>query len=290
MSRWRRFLMFPLTRIIVAIVVIAVPQIGVALAAHALGLELLMVSAAALTAATALLALYVVGVVIERRRPDELGFPAHGLAAATVRGFGLGTAVFASVVLLMSVAGFAHVAAAPAPPYGAVALSLLTFLFVGLGEEVAVRGLIFRVLEEWVGSWGALVLSALLFGAVHLGNAHATVWAGVAIALEAGLLLAAMFMLTRSLVFVSATHWAWNFMEGPVFGCAVSGGKTEGLLHTTTSGPDTWTGGEFGPEASVIAVLVCSAVTLVVLVLAVRRGQVRPPAWRAGAQRGQRPA
>jgi membrane protease YdiL (CAAX protease family) len=281
MSRWRRFWMFPLTRIVASAAVLAGPPLGYMAVCHALGLVPTLVAGTAVSAAAALLALWVVGVVIERRRPDELGLPrGRALAADVARGFGLGATLFTSVVLLLALAGFAHVATAASLPAGSVALGFVAYLQVGIAEEVGMRGLFFRILEEWLGSWAALALSALLFGALHLGNPHATLWAGLAIALEAGLLLAAFYMLTRSLVFVIGLHWAWNFFEGPIFGTAVSGHPDASFLKTTTAGPDAWTGGEFGPEASLIAVLVCGAVTLVVLVLAVKRGRVRPPSWR----------
>jgi membrane protease YdiL (CAAX protease family) len=283
MSRARRFWMFPLTRLVVAAAVFVVPPLGYMLAADALGYDASDVLASALSAASALLALYVVGVVIERRSLAELGIAPRGAAAQIGRGFLLGAAVFSSVIAIQSLAGLAHIAWVPSPPIGAVAAAFLVFLCVGISEEVAVRGLFFRIVEDGLGSWAALALSALLFGALHLGNPNATLWAGAAIAIEAGLLLAAFYMLTRSLVFVIALHWAWNFFEGPIFGTAVSGTHSEGLLHTTTSGPDAWTGGAFGPEASVVAVLVCGVVTVVALALAVRRGQVRAPSWRRPA-------
>jgi membrane protease YdiL (CAAX protease family) len=281
MSRWRRFWMFPLTRIVVGLVVFAAPQLVLMLACHALGLEPTLVAGTAVSAAAALLALWVVGVVIERLPARELLIASGRSPGGDIgRGFGLGAALFTTVVLLMALAGFARVAATPSPEIGGVAAGYVAFLFVGIAEEIAVRGLVFRIIEQSLGSWAALALSALLFGAMHLGNPNATLWAGLAIALEAGLLLAAFYMLTRSLVFVIALHWAWNFFEGPVFGTAVSGGHAgPSLMKTTTAGPETWTGGEFGPEASLVAVLVCGAVTVVALVLAARRHQVRPPPW-----------
>jgi membrane protease YdiL (CAAX protease family) len=282
MSRWRRFWMFPLTRIVVGAVVFAAPQLVLVVVCHALGLEPTLVAGAAVGAVAALLALWVVGVVIEGRPARELLLaPGRRVAADTAWGFALGAALFTSVVLLLTFAGLAHIGGAKVPAPGGVALGFLAFLFVGISEEVLFRGLFFRVLEAWLGSWAALALSALLFGAVHLGNPNATLWAGLAIALEAGLLLAAFYMLTRSLVFVIGLHWAWNFFEGPIFGTAVSGGHAgASLLATTTSGPDAWTGGEFGPEASLVAVLVCAAVTVAALVLAAKHRQIRPPSWR----------
>ncbi|HEX4451367.1 MAG TPA: CPBP family intramembrane glutamic endopeptidase [Kofleriaceae bacterium] len=276
MNRWRRVLCYPLSRIAVGAIVLAGPLVVVSAIASSRDLEPLPVVAAALSASCAIAALYVVGVIIERRGADELVLPAgRSLVIDGARGFALGAALFAAVILCLALAGFAHITAPPSPPLAAVALGFVMFLFVGIAEEIALRALLFRILEEWLGSWAALVLSALLFGALHLGNPHATLVAGLAIALEAGLLLAALYALTRSLVFVVSVHWAWNFFEGPIFGTAVSGHGEPSVLTTVTSGSATFTGGEFGPEASVVAVLVCGAVTVAALVLAARHGKLR---------------
>jgi hypothetical protein len=78
-------------------------------------------------------------------------------------------------------------------------------------------------------------------------------------------------------------HAAWNFTQGGVFGAAVSGDKPEdqlpGLLQPRITGPDWLTGGAFGPEASVVTVVVCTAVGLALLALAIRRGSWVAPSW-----------
>src|SRR6185295_9233009 len=43
-------------------------------------------------------------------------------------------------------------------------------LFPAISEEIVFRGVLFRWLEEFAGSWAALVLTAALFGAGHLMN------------------------------------------------------------------------------------------------------------------------
>ena len=79
------------------------------------------------------------------------------------------------------------------------------------------------------------------------------------IAIEAGVLLGAAYKYTNSLWFPIGIHWAWNFTQGNVFGVAVSGGDIEeSILSATLSGPDIITGGSFGPEASIIALLLGS--------------------------------
>ena len=142
------------------------------------------------------------------------------------------------------------------------------------------RGLFFRIIENWLGSWVALALSAALFGALHLGNPNATLVAGGAIAIEAGVMLAAIYMVTRRLWAAIGLHAAWNFTQGGVFGIPVSGFDVQGLLVPRITGSELLTGGDFGAEASLPAMLICTAFGIVLLVIAARRGQVIQPYWR----------
>ena len=61
------------------------------------------------------------------------------------------------------------------------------------------------------GLWGALGISALIFGFAHMINPSASIWSSVAIAIEAGVLLGAAYKYTNSLWFPIGIHWAWNF-------------------------------------------------------------------------------
>lgn len=111
------------------------------------------------------------------------------------------------------------------------------------------------MIDERFGIWWALGVSALLFGFVHIFQPNASVWSSIAIAIEAGVLLGAAFKFSGSLWLPIGIHWAWNFTQGNVFGFSVSGtGKGESILNSMVNGPDLVTGGDFGPEASVVAV------------------------------------
>jgi uncharacterized protein len=155
----------------------------------------------------------------------------------------------------------------------------LTLLLVAVFEEITFRGLLFRIVEKGLGSWGALLMSAVFFGGAHLGNPGATIGSSIAIALEAGVLLGAIYMATRSLWMVIGVHWAWNYFEGPVFGTQVSGNDIRSLLHSVTDGPVLWTGGAFGPEAGLFAVIAGGIVGAIFIWLAIRRGQIIAPMW-----------
>jgi membrane protease YdiL (CAAX protease family) len=147
---------------------------------------------------------------------------------------------------------------------------------VAVTEEVLYRGIVFRLIAGRFGPVLALIVSALLFGATHLVNPGATLWGALAVALEAGLMLAAAFLLTRSLWLPIALHLAWNSVSVGVFGTIGSGGEArEGLLRGVFSGPDWLTGGAFGAEGSVVAIVICSAATVVLLILARVAGAAR---------------
>jgi|WetSurMetagenome_2_1015567.scaffolds.fasta_scaffold248712_2 uncharacterized protein len=163
---------------------------------------------------------------------------------------------------------------------GALSFAALA-LVSGVGEEVLFRGGVFRVLEDSFGTLVALILSGALFGAVHLANPHASWFSAAAIALEAGVLLGAAYAYTRNLWFAIGIHIGWNFTEGGVFGAAVSGnGGGKGLFNMPLKGPEILTGGAFGPEASLVVLIVCTAAGLYFLQRSWRRGRWVPASFR----------
>lgn len=140
----------------------------------------------------------------------------------------------------------------------------LLLLAGAAAEEIVFRGLLLRLLARATHPVVGAVLSAVLFGLAHLSNEHATASSTLAIAVEAGLLLAAAWFVGRSLWLPTGLHAGWNFMLGPVLGAATSGGPaTRSLLaFDYEPGHDLLTGGAFGPEASVLAVALCSVATV----------------------------
>lgn len=207
-----------------------------------------------------------------RRPPAELA--RAGAVSGLARGFGLGLLLFATTLGVIAlfggyrVTGFGSV--------GGAVTSLGLMCSVAVTEELAFRGALFRLVEEKAGTWGAMAVSGVAFGGLHLVNPDATVWGGLAIAIEAGLLFGATYAATRSLWLAIGMHLSWNFAEGGIFGTVVSGnGEGAGsLLKAMMSGPDVLTGGQFGPEASIVAIVVCGVPTVLMLLLAGRRGRL----------------
>jgi membrane protease YdiL (CAAX protease family) len=215
--------------------------------------------------------------VVERRALFEFSLP--GAPKEIAIGLALGTVLFSATIGIIWMLGYYTVTAVRAPT--ALLAPLGIALVTAIPEEILFRGVVFRIAEEGIGSVGALVLSSVLFGAAHLANPHATILSGVAIALEAGLLLGAAFMSTRRLWLPIGLHAAWNFTQAGIFGVAVSGRTVDGLLTSQLSGPALVSGGAFGAETSLPAVIVCVLAGCVLLRQSYARGLVRPPAWRA---------
>ncbi|HEX9102061.1 MAG TPA: CPBP family intramembrane glutamic endopeptidase, partial [Polyangia bacterium] len=214
--------------------------------------------------------------LVERRAVDELG--AAGAPGEVARGFAIGAALFAVTVGMLLLFNVATVERGDG--WRALAAGLGAAVAAALVEETLLRAIFFRLVEASLGSWIALGASAALFGLLHAFNPGATVVSTVAIALEAGIVLAAAFLFTRRLWMAIGLHAAWNFTEGGVFGASVSGHAAPGLLHSSFHGAPLVSGGAFGPEASIVAVLVCLIVGVALLVRAHARGSFRPPFWR----------
>lgn len=223
------------------------------------------------------LAVYKLLIVRLGERPrDDL--PLHGALADLGKGIAAGAALFSAVVGIAAILGVYRITG-PGSSSGFVLALISTAILPGFMEELLFRGILFRWIEELAGSWAALVITAALFGLAHIMNANATWFSSFAIAVEAGLLLGGAYMLTRSLWLPIGLHAAWNFTQGEIFGVPVSGGAVQGLVKSTLSGPDLLSGGGFGLEASVIAMVIATAAGAWFVWAAARKGEVVQPWW-----------
>ena len=215
--------------------------------------------------------------LIERRRPRELAPGTLPLWGSL--GIVIGIVLFSAVAGALWLLGVYHVTGTN-PQADWLPAVLTAGLGAGIAEEIITRGVLFRIVEEGMGTFWALVISALFFGAAHIFNPGATVWSSLAIAIEAGLMLGMLYHVTRSLWPCMGMHAAWNVMQGTVFGIPVSGTHADGWLVSYRNGPDWLSGGIFGAEASVIALLICSSFTTALIVIAWRRHSFVAPGWR----------
>jgi membrane protease YdiL (CAAX protease family) len=223
------------------------------------------------------LATYVAGSKwLERRAPSELDI--HRSLPEVAFGLVLGFVLFAISMAILWAAGFYH------PVRGGTSNVLVRGMaaafMAGVLEEIVFRGLLFRLCSKVLGTWGALLFSAALFGAAHSFNRGATISSSIAIAIEAGVLLGAAYAATQSLWVPIGLHIGWNFTEGSIFGMSVSGNSVHvGLIQGSLSGPRILTGGQFGPEASIVAVIVALVAASYFIRRIAKLHRAEPPPW-----------
>lgn len=266
-----RIVRFPLTRLLIAMSALGGAWYVVQLllvatgASTEIGDPISSPHLASFATAVAFTVVYILYVLLVEWRPvRELSL--KGAVLELGAGGFLGAGLFTLTIVSIWATGGYDVAGWNGLMAAAPALSLS--LGSGFAEEILVRGVIFRITEEGLGTWPAIALSSALFGLAHAGNPNASAVSVLAIALEAGVLLAAAYILTRRLWLAIGLHAAWNFVQGGVFGVAVSGHAMGGLLSGRLSGPAILSGGEFGTEASVFAVVYCLAAGVLLLVKA----------------------
>lgn len=277
-DRLRRVAAFPLVRLVLIVALFAALAAPVVLlmnghAGHWRSLLVTWIMVAILAAAT---------IAVERicagKSLAAIGLAPERAPRDLALGVLLGIVLFSLVVGELALGGYYRIVAV----HPAWSLAPVALLLIGgaISEELLFRAVIFRLVQEWAGTWIALVVSAAFFGLAHAANPGATWFSSLAIALEAGVLLGAAFVVTRNLWFPIGLHFAWNFSEGPIYGTQVSGN----VLHATVvtahlSGPPLVTGGSFGPEAGLAAVITCLIAAVALLAAARRYRLIVPPAW-----------
>jgi membrane protease YdiL (CAAX protease family) len=278
---WGKVIHFPLTRIIIGLVACAAAvKLGQAIFDKILNYisishenkTLLSVSVVAIIVLSVYINLYR---YYEKRKITELSTNklAKYLATGVLLGFVLQSFTIGVIYLnkglsVISVNSIAYV------------IPSLAMVTAAIFEEVIFRGVIFRITEEKLGSYTALAISALIFGAIHLVNPNSTLISGLAVAIEAGLLLGAAYIYTRNLWYPIAIHFAWNFTQSGIYGASTSGHAITKSLFTTRIGGSTMiSGGQFGPEGSVQAMIFCLTATIILMVLNKRQNKIIKPYW-----------
>ena len=308
-SRWQRFLAFPLTRIVLNTLVIVCIFVVFALALGAASRIFSFVTRAlhwhvpiqalmqknpallgtffeGLLGVSTVLAFWIMVRFLDRRPWATAGFNRQGMASGLLGGFALGALMLTAGVGVLHALGAYHVS--KIAPSVLVLAPLFLYLCVGVFEETFFRGYAFQTLEGRWGSGVALVTTSVVFGLVHLSNpvpgaSHWMRFAGpLQICFEAGLPLGAAYLLTRRWWLPIAIHWAWDYFEGPIYGCPDSGNHDpHTLLHATLTGPALLTGGPFGPEAGLVFLAVGTLAGVLLLWAAVKKGHWVPRPRRA---------
>jgi uncharacterized protein len=198
---------------------------------------------------------------LRRESLSSVGFHINGrwlgqMFCGTLLGMGM---MLAIVGMIWAVGGV-RLNLDPSRSVATLGYGLYLFLCVALFEETLFRGFLFQRMVDGIGFGGAQLALALLFAVGHWGNPGMQGATEVFATLDLGLgaiMLGLAWRRTSSLALPIGLHLGWNWMQGHVLGFGVSGFDYAGWFQPAFAGLPQWlTGGEFGPESSVIAVFV----------------------------------
>jgi membrane protease YdiL (CAAX protease family) len=283
MSTIKKVLHFPLTKIIIGFIVcmgaVSLGQVAIEKSLNITSIppDFKKFIIGLTTALLALLSYVYLFKYYEKRVLTELN--TQRIVKSLVYGAGLGMLLQSLTVLVIYLkGGYTIVNINPIlfilPP--------LTMAFTSaIVEEILFRGILFRIIEEKLGSYLSLLISALLFGFIHISNPNSSFLTAVGLAIQAGLLLGAAYIYAKNLWFPIAIHFAWNFTQSAIFGANVSGNTIPKTLITSKiEGAEWFTGGEFGPEGSIQATIFCLVATIALLFLSHKKGNIVKPYWK----------
>jgi len=197
--------------------------------------------------------------IIYKRPIRQMGLYANGWSKQLLFGILFGAILIIIIIAIMSLSGllnfigvnFNHIT------YSQFWAGLLVFVGVGFFEELLSRGFIMTTLKTTRNKWVIVILSSFIFGVLHIANLSTTPFALINITLI-GILIAYLFIKTGRLWAPIGVHFAWNFVQGNIFGSLVSGVDTISIMQLEIIGAEWLTGGEFGLEGGII----CTIVTL----------------------------
>lgn len=281
-NTWQKILLFPLTKIIIGLLVCSgVVILGQLLMERVLSFSTIDTDLKNLFTGIIVAVLTIISYTYlfrfyESRKVTE--FSKTGIVTNLAVGILLGFSLQALTILVIYLKGGYSVVSVN--PFLFIIPSLTMAFTSAIFEETLVRGIIFRITEEKLGSYFALVISALLFGALHLANPNSSITAAIGLAIQAGLLLASAYIYSRNLWFPIAIHFAWNFTQSGIFGANVSGNTiSKTLITSKIEGAEWFTGGQFGPEGSIQATIFCFIATIILLLLSHKEGKIIKPYW-----------
>jgi membrane protease YdiL (CAAX protease family) len=216
--------------------------------------------------------------LFEGRPMNELSY--DSLVSQTAFGLFLGLAFISIIMLIISLMGSFKVSGLN--PARLIAPIILMAIQAGILEEILTRGVLFRIVEDGLGTWLSVLISAFVFGFLHIWNQNATIFSSFSIAITAGVILALFYVLTRKLWVPIGIHIAWNFTLGGIYNAPVSGNQPRGLLDSELTGHKLITGGDFGPEASIVTIIFFLLIGAYLTWLVIKRKAYKKPMWIKG--------
>lgn len=212
---------------------------------------------------------------LEKRTITE--FSIHRIGRSLLLGLVIGFVLQSLTILIIYLKGGYEVVAVN--PISHILIPLGLSVSYAIGEEILFRGILFRIMEEKLGTYIALFVSALIFGLLHVLNPGSSLMDGFSVAIQAGLLLGVAYVYSRNLWLPIMVHFSWDFTESAIYGATLSGTTSETFITSKIEGAKWLTGGAFGPEGSLQANILCLTVSIILLYLCHKEGKIIKPFW-----------
>lgn len=219
---------------------------------------------------TLLLATWLMLRFIDHRPFRSLGFALRYALRDTVGGLTIGVGMMVACIAVLYAGNWAHPVANATFAASALGLAAIAMVANTITQEVMVRGYVQQTIQLRFGAVNGIIFSALFFLLLHLGAIRGAILPMVSL-FAAGILLGTAYVASGNLWLPIALHFGWNFLQGPVLGEKVSGQTLDAGSHLfEVAGPPIITGATFGIEGGLVAIVVTTLGTPLVL-LAYRR-------------------
>ena len=201
--------------------------------------------------------------IFERLSIADLGLSWN---SASIRNllWGLAGGILAGLVVLVPpiLAGAARLVPAPDQPANLRSLIFVSvMLALGvIGEELLFRGYGFQLLLRAAGPFATILPASVLFAAAHAANLNASTL-GLLNTFFWGVILGFAVLRSGDLWLAVGIHFGWNWTL-PLFGVNLSGFRmsVSGYMLDWNAG-ELWSGGEYGPEASILTLIMMPLLT-----------------------------
>ena len=212
--------------------------------------------------------------IFESRPLQEIGLGWQpGWLHNTLSGMALAAGAACLVVATALAFGMASFHTVPNPDVslGAAVFTPILLFCGAAGEEIAFRGFTLQYLIRGYGAWAAIPCIGILFGLLHADNPGATPL-GVVNTIGFGILFGFAVFRTHDLWLAIGMHFGWN-VSLPFLGVGLSGLtiRLTGYELSWKAG-ELWSGGKYGPEASILTSGVLLLLALVVWRIPVKKG------------------
>ena len=175
---------------------------------------------------------------VEKRKAIE--FNTKNFLQEFGSGIAISFGIVCIIVLLMFSLGYYRIESLNSPAI--LADRTIVYILGSFIEELLFRVIIFKLVEEFAGSWIALLIQGLVFGFIHISNENATLLSSLSIIISSAIFFGAAYMLTKRIWLVWGLHFSWNFFQEGIFGMPNPGYQSNGLIKPVLNGPEWKTG------------------------------------------------